>query len=216
MMPTKLQILHTGRGFVVVDKPAGIPVEAYRDHDTVEARAWAHFQRPGSPKRPFVGIVHRLDRPTSGVLVLARNKSTLRRLNRAFQDKQVRKLYLARTQVPLPGENGRLKDYLVKDTQSRRAVMAGKGVSGAKYCELSYSLKGRSGAGFTYEVALVTGRYHQIRAQFSAAGAPIVGDARYGSDVAHAEQQIMLHACRLTVPDLNGVPVTVTSLPTWG
>ena len=215
-MAEPLPILHTGRNYVAVAKPAGITVEAYQDHDTVEARAWGQFRRPRSPKRPFVGIVHRLDRPVSGVLLLARNKSTLRELNRIFASGQVTKSYLARTRVPLPGQEGRLTDWLVKDNLARRARVGSRGVEGAKSSELTYKLLGHDEGGFTYEIQPITGRYHQIRVQLAAAGAPIVGDDKYGSTTPYLDNQIMLHARSLSFPEAGGVTVTVECAPPWG
>ncbi|OAV42696.1 RluA family pseudouridine synthase [Lewinella sp. 4G2] len=214
-MPPPLSILHAGQGYVVINKTAGLTVEAYRDHDTIEARAWAHFQRPGSPKRPFVGIVHRLDRPVSGALLLARNKSTLRRLNEAFAQKKVQKTYTALTQVPLPDERGTLEHYLVKDNLEKRARVVDGPAKGAKLSRLEYELLLKEPDGYRYAVTPITGRYHQIRVQLATAGAPIVGDAKYGSPVPYLTDQIKLHASRLVFPDVDGSPVTVDCPPDW-
>ncbi|NJC26045.1 RluA family pseudouridine synthase [Neolewinella antarctica] len=214
-MTNLLTVLRDGAGFVVIHKPAGIPTEAYADHDTVEARAWKMYQRPGSPKLPFVGIVHRLDRPVSGVLVLARNKSTLRRLNQAFADKQVSKHYLARTQVPLPGEVGTLRHFLVKDNLNRRATVHDRAKNGAKLSTLKYRLRNQGNGFYAYEIEPITGRYHQIRAQLAAAGAPIIGDEKYGSPIRFRPNEIMLHAHRLAFPDAEGGVVEVEILPDW-
>lgn len=200
----RLTIIHTGQGYVAVSKPAGISTEAFRDHDTVEARAWKHFQRPASPKLPFVGIVHRLDRPVSGVLLLARNKSTLRRLNQAFAERRVKKHYLALTQVPLSGANGYLEHYMGRDASGKRAVVLGATDAKSKLSKLKYRFLEESAAGYRYEIEPITGRYHQIRAQLAAAGAPIIGDVQYGSTVPYRPNQIKLHAYQLIFPDTDG------------
>ncbi len=202
---------------MAVYKPAGISTEAYPGHDTVEARAWRQFQRPRSPKRPYVGIVHRLDRPVSGVLLLARNKSTLRHLNGAFAEKQVKKIYWASTQVQISEGNSKLSHYLVKDPLARRARVVDGPRPAAKHSRLNYRLLRQTAAGFLYEIEPITGRYHQIRAQLAAAGAPIVGDAHYGSTAPYRPNRIMLHARQLTFPDSDGTTLTVTAEPAdWG
>lgn len=211
----KLNIVQEGPGYIVVNKPAGITTEAYREHDTLEARAWVHFQRPGSPKKPYVGIVHRLDRPVSGALLIARNISTLRRLNQAFAEKKVSKHYLALTQVPLPGDKGTLRHYLSKDLKGKRAVVSTGPAEGAKSSSLNYRLLNHDSNGYLYQLEPITGRYHQIRAQLSAAGAPIIGDLKYGSEVPFQPNQIMLHAYQLEFPGTDGTNVLVQVDPTW-
>ena len=214
-MPPPLTLVHTGSRYVVVAKPAGISVEAYADHDTVEARAWAQFKRPNSPKKPYVGIVHRLDRPVSGLLLLARNKSTLRHLNEQFANGQVKKSYLARTQVPLNGVKGKLEHYLTRAPGGRRAVALDDPAKGAKLSMLTYELVGEGKGYFEYRIHPITGRYHQIRVQLATAGAPIIGDATYGSPLPYHPSQIMLHATRLRFTDPIGELVHLKLPPAW-
>lgn len=210
--PPILQVLHEAPGYVAVSKPAGIATELHYDHDTVAARAQTLWQRPSSPQLAFVGIVHRLDRPVGGVLLLARNKSTLRFLNDAFAERKVRKTYVALTADPLPQTKGNLRHYLARDASNRRAVAYGEPGSKRTESYLRYRLLGREKGGhYRYEIQPVTGRFHQIRCQLAAAGAPIVGDMLYGSAVAVGEHLIRLHATALSFPDPNGGDlVTVT------
>ncbi len=196
-----LTILHAGPGYVVIDKPAGIAVEKNFNNDTVEARAQVQWKRPRSTKVPFVGIVHRLDRPVSGCLLLAKNKSTLRLLNKAFEEKKVDKTYLARTAAPLPNTKGSLKHYLARDPTGRRAVAVPKPRSGTKESLLHYKLVGRVDEDYLYEIKPVTGRFHQIRVQLATAGAPIVGDVAYGSEREYLPECICLRAVRLGFSD---------------
>jgi len=213
----QLKIIHEGPGYVVIHKPAGIATEKNFDNDTVEARALVQWKRPRSTKTPFVGIVHRLDRPVSGCLLLARNKSTLRLLNQAFADKRVMKTYVALTDAPLPEEKGRLRHYLARDKFGRKAIAATRPLPKAKESVLEYQLLQRTDGGYLYEITPVTGRFHQIRVQLATAGAPIVGDATYGSERIYLPHCICLHAGRLVFPDPAGgemVDVT-TPLPAW-
>lgn len=214
-MPPPLSIVHTGPRYVVLHKPAGISVGAYADHDTVEARAWAQFQRPKSPQKPYVGIVHRLDRPVSGLLLLARNKSTLRYLNEQFAGGRVRKSYLARTQVPLLSGKGKLEHYLARETGGRRAVALEGPAKGAKLSTLTYELVGQDDGFFEYRIHPLTGRYHQIRVQLATAGAPIIGDEKYGSSLPFRPNQIMLHAESLSFQDPAGETIQLTLPPNW-
>jgi 23S rRNA pseudouridine1911/1915/1917 synthase len=211
-----LTILHAGPGYVVINKPAGIATEKNFDNDTVEARAQVQWKGVKRTKTPFVGIVHRLDRPVSGVLLLAKNKSTLRLLNKAFEDKLVRKTYLALTDAALPNEVGMLQHFLARDPTGRSAVATAGPAPGAKKATLEYRLIGQRGGGFLYELSPLTGRFHQIRVQLSTAGAPIVGDAAYGSTRPFKDNQICLHASRLAFPDPAGEGECVVEVrPDW-
>ena len=211
-----LTVIHEGHRYVVIDKPAGIAVEKHHNYDTVEARAQVQWGRPRSPKTAYVGIVHRLDRPVSGCLLLAQNKSTLRTLNQAFADRRVDKTYLAMTEAPLPADAGELRHYLLRDKFGRKAVAATRPLPGAKESVLRYRRLPLAGRGWLYTVEPVTGRFHQIRVQLATAGAPIVGDALYGARTPHTEHAIRLHAARLDFPDpLTGKSVSVSCAPAW-
>ena len=209
-----LEVLHEGPGYVVVRKPAGIATELNFDNDTVERRAHTLWRRPNSPKTPFVGIVHRLDRPVGGVLLLARNKSTLRRLNQAFAERRVRKTYVALTEKPLPETAGELRHLLGRDATRRRAVVAPRPGPGVSAAHLRYRLVGEEEGRFRYRIEPISGRFHQIRCQLAAAGAPIVGDAAYGAATAYRPQQICLHAAALSFPGAEG-EITVRSEPSF-
>ena len=207
-----LDVLREGPGWVVVNKPAGIATERHFQYATVESLAAEMWARPKASKPPYVGIVHRLDRVTSGALLLARRKSTLVRLNAAFADGSVSKIYLAATDKPLPATTGRLRHFLGRNPANRLAVASDRPVAGAKEALLDYRAVEATGAGYLYEVRLLTGRFHQIRAQLAAAGAPVIGDAPYGSARILGAQRIALHAVRLTFPDPAGEEaITVTA-----
>lgn len=204
MAEPTLEIIRETTRWAVVNKPAGIATERHFKYDTVEARAQVQWQREGASKAPFVGIVHRLDRVTSGCLLLARNKSTLVRLNQAFADRQTEKVYWVVTDVPLPAESGTLTDYLGKDPKAKKAVIHRRPVPGAQEAVLSYRLLSEQDGLYQYEIELRTGRYHQIRAQLAAAGAPVFGDATYGSTRVLGEYTVALHARTLSFPDPDG------------
>lgn len=211
MQDKKLDILQQGHRWVVINKPAGIATEKHYDHDTVEARAQVQWKRPRSEKRPYVGIVHRLDRPVSGALLLAQNKSTLVALNTAFAERKTEKVYWALTAAALPKASGRLKHYLARDKFGRKAIASNRPLPSAKESVLDYQLLGQIGKNNLYEVRPITGRFHQIRVQLAAAGAPIIGDEPYGSEQVVGPNIILLHARSLTFPDPSGEPVAVVA-----
>lgn len=216
MLTNPLEILHEGKLYYVINKPAGIATEKNFTNDTVEARALVQWKRPKSTKDPFVGIVHRLDRPVSGALLMARNKSTLVALNRAFEQKKVEKTYVALTEKPLPKEAGALRHFIARDKLGRKAIAANRRIPGAKEALLQYRLLSATEDRYLWEITPVTGRFHQIRVQLSFAGAPIIGDATYDSPRIHEPHAICLHASQLTFPEPDGEMVTVEApLPAW-
>ncbi|PPK88690.1 23S rRNA pseudouridine1911/1915/1917 synthase [Neolewinella xylanilytica] len=207
-----LAILQEGSGWVAINKPAGIATERHFQYDTVEARALETWKRPGATKAPYVGIVHRLDRVTSGALVLARRKSTLVRLNRAFAGGRTRKTYRSVTAVALPEPEGKLRHYLIRNPTNKLAVANTRPVPDGKEATLEYRLVQHRDALYEYEITPLTGRFHQIRAQLAAAGAPIMGDVAYGSKRILGDNQIALHAYSLTFPDPESdAPISVTA-----
>lgn len=213
-----LDILHEARGYVVINKPAGIATERNFNNDTVEARAQVQWKRPRSVKQAFVGIVHRLDRPVSGCLLLAKNKSTLVFLNRAFEEKKVEKTYWALTERPLPAEAGKLKHFIARDKFGRKAIAATRPMPGAKEAVLEYRLLEAHADRYLWEIKPITGRFHQIRVQLATAGAPIIGDSTYGSGRIFQPDCICLHARKLVFPDPNapGRLTVEVDLPEWG
>lgn len=208
---TELDIILQGHRWVAINKPAGIATEKHYDHDTVEARAQVQWKRPKSEKKPYVGIVHRLDRSVSGVLLLAQNKSTLVALNTAFAERKTTKTYWALTAAPLPLSSGTLKHYLLRDKFGRKAIASSRPMPSAKESLLEYRLLRRVGEDYLYEVRPVTGRFHQIRVQLATAGAPIVGDAAYGSLRPASPNTIQLHARTLVFPSPEGEIISVTA-----
>jgi 23S rRNA pseudouridine1911/1915/1917 synthase len=195
-----LDILQEGPGWAVVNKPAGIATERHFQYDTVEARAQVQWKREGAAKPPFVGIVHRLDRVTSGALLLARKKSTLVKLNGYFADRRSEKTYWAVTSSALPDPQGELHDYLLRDATRKQAVVSRRPVPGGKEALLTYELLHTENDLHLYSLRPTTGRFHQLRAQLAAAGAPIFGDATYGSDRLLGAHRIALHARTLSFP----------------
>ncbi|CAH0999546.1 Ribosomal large subunit pseudouridine synthase C [Neolewinella maritima] len=196
-----LEILREGPGWAVINKPAGIATERHFQYDTVEARAQVQWQRAGAKKAAYVGIVHRLDRPVSGALLLARKKSVLIKLNQAFAERLTQKVYRAVTQQPLPAANGELVHYLGRTPDRKKAFASTRPVPDTQEARLSYRLLREVDGRYEYELQPVTGRFHQLRIQLATVGAPIVGDLTYGNMLPLRDNIIALHAYSLAFPD---------------
>lgn len=207
--------LYLDNHLLVVSKPPGLLTQGDRtgDEDLVTwAKAYLKqaFDKPGNV---FVGLVHRLDRPTSGVVVLARTSKAASRLSDQFRRRSPRKRYLAVLDGQLADE-GEAEDGLIAG-DGGRAQIAPLDAPGAKRAVLRWRTVARSDRQSLVEVDLRTGRKHQIRAQLAARGAPVHGDFRYGRGVPFAGGRgIALHATRLTIehPTLRE-PTTFVSPP---
>lgn len=153
-------------------------------------------------KKPYTGMVHRLDRVTTGVLLIAKKKSILKELNEQFRIRLVQKTYLALSdQVPTQ-EKARLVHHLSQDRKQRKAVLFDHPKADTKECRLEYQHLGNSDMGYQlFQVNLLTGKYHQIRAQLSSINCPIVGDEKYGSKAAYYKGEVALHAWQLQFED---------------
>jgi 23S rRNA pseudouridine1911/1915/1917 synthase len=207
----ELPIIRETAHWLAIDKPAGLITERNPWEASAEALVFDYLQRGRRP--PFLGIVHRLDRVTSGVLLLAKKKSALRELNRQFAERQVQKTYLAMVeQLPAHAE-GELTHWLVKSQAEKRALVYAQEQPGSLRCSLHY----RCLSGNLLEVRPATGTFHQIRAQLAAIGCPIAGDQLYGASQVYRPRAIMLHAWRLQFTDpSSGQAVALEAPPPWG
>lgn len=211
-MAFKDWILVEHNHWMAINKPAGLIVERSSfEAETIEALAWKHLQQQYA--KPYLGIVHRLDRVTSGVLLLAKRKSALRRLNLQFQEKQVRKTYLAVcTQAPAT-PSGELVHWLWKDQKNKRAEVYDHPGADRLEVRLSYKHLKNTAVGHLLEIRPGTGKFHQIRAQLAAIGCPIIGDVKYGGAV-REDRKILLHAWKLHFNDpQTQVPIEVQAAP---
>ena len=152
------------------------------------------YKKPGEV---FLGIVHRLDRPVSGVILFARTSKALLRLNEMFRLKQVKKTYLAIVKDRPPGDEEKITHYLKKNEVQNKSYVYDNEVKGSKEASLTYRIKGRSERYYLLEVELHTGRHHQIRAQLAYIGCPIKGDLKYGFPRSNEDGSISLFARKL-------------------
>lgn len=177
----------TGNEIVQGDRTGDMPLS-----DMVKAYIKEKYQKPGEV---FLGVPHRLDRPTSGVVLFARTSKALTRLNEMFRShEKIQKTYWAITEhAPVPPE-GRLEHYLLRKEQQNKSYVLQEGTQNAKLAKLTYRTLGHSDRYYLVEVHLETGRHHQIRCQLSAIGCPIKGDLKYGAKRSNPDGGISLHA----------------------
>lgn len=192
--PTDLNILYLDNHLLVVRKPTGMLVQGDRTGDVPlleVARQYLKkkFNKPGNV---FLGLVHRLDRPVSGVMVFARTSKAASRLSDQIRERQVRKIYWALVNGETSAQ-GVMEDFIVRRRMSSQIVE-----EGGQYAKLAYRLLAyRKGVSWV-EIELMTGRHHQIRVQFSSRGHPILGDFRYGAKERFCENAFALHARSLS------------------
>ena len=193
-------ILHEDNSILVVVKPQNIPSQADSsgDLDLLSLLKQYIKDKYAKPGNVYLGLVHRLDRPTGGVMVFAKNSKAAERLSKQIVDGEMTKQYLA-TVVGAPKERkGTLVNYLKKNALTNNVYVATFGDHNAKRAELSYEvLESYQDTMSLVKVQLGTGRSHQIRVQFSAIGCPVFGDVRYGGDVLAKGHNLALWAYRL-------------------
>ena len=161
-----------------------------------------------SINQPFLGIPHRLDKVTSGVLIFAKKGGSLKKLNRWFEQRKIRKTYLAIVNNKPSKEQGVLINYLSKDLVNKTGRVVDKNKPSAKKAVLEFQIIDTNELGYLLEIKPQTGRYHQIRTQLAFLGCPIIGDIKYGSKQPYLEGQIALHAKSIELPEsINNSPL---------
>jgi len=195
-----LQILHEDNHLIAVNKPAGWLVQGDITGDTplseyVKTYIKLRYKKPGDV---FLGTIHRLDRPVSGVVIFARTTKALIRMNELFKNRLVEKTYYAITAERPDPIQGHLTHYILKD-KSKNVAKAydkvGNRTKDAKKSDLDYELIGEVGNLHLLKINPLTGRPHQIRVQMASMGCPIWGDLKYGFRKANQDGSIHLH-CR--------------------
>lgn len=194
------RILYEDNHLIAVYKLNGEPVQSDETGDEALIEKVKSFIRQRDRKlgNVFLGLIHRLDRPTSGIVLFAKTSKALSRMNEQFRNRETGKRYYAVLEAMPPEEEGTLVGYLKKNGKKNKSFVFETQVRDSKRAELNYRLIGCSDRYFCVEIELLTGRHHQIRAQFAHAGMPIRGDVKYGSKKALRDNSIMLHAGELT------------------
>jgi 23S rRNA pseudouridine1911/1915/1917 synthase len=210
---TPLEILLEDNHCLAVDKPTGVPSTHFDGRtETVDRAAKAYLKdKYNKPGNVFLGVVHRIDKPVSGVLLFARTSKSAARLSEQFREGTVEKTYWAIVEGEVRSDAGSLEDWLRKDESAGRVHVVAPDAPGAKQALLHYQKRAVHGGLTWLEVRPQTGRTHQLRVQLAHHGHPIYGDAKYGA-VHTFGAGIGLHARSLTfLHPVRYEPVTVTA-----
>ena len=194
-----MRVVYEDNHIIIVYKESGEIVQGDKTGDTplsdiVKDYIKEKYQKPGNV---FLGVVHRLDRPVSGLVVFARTSKALSRLNEMFRTGEVHKTYWAITKNMPAIEEGRLEHWLVRNEKQNKSYAYRKEKPGAKKAVLEYKMIGRTDNYSLLEVRLLTGRHHQIRCQLAAMGCPIKGDLKYGAQRSNPDGSISLLSHRV-------------------
>ena len=194
------EILFEDNHLLIINKKAGELAQGDETGDIPLIDSLKDYikQRDNKPGNVFLGLVHRLDRPTSGVLIFAKTSKALTRMNEMFQKRNIDKVYRAIVQSKPPKDFERLEHYLKKNPKNNKTTVYSKPTADAKKAILEYTYLGALDTFHCVEVKLFTGRSHQIRAQLSSVGSPIKGDLKYGAKRSNPDGSICLHAHRIT------------------
>ncbi len=189
-----MQVLYEDNHIIVVYKESGEIVQGDKTGDkplseTIKAWIKEKYAKPGNV---FLGVVHRLDRPVSGLVVFAKTSKALSRLNDMFRKGEVKKTYWAMVQTPPAEPEGTLTNWLVRNEKQNKSYAYDHEVPNAKKAILKYKTVGQTEHYTLLEVNLLTGRHHQIRCQLSTIGCPIKGDLKYGARRSNPDGSISL------------------------
>jgi len=210
-----MTVLYENNHIIAVNKTCSEIVQGDKTGDTplseiVKAYIKEKYNKPGEV---FIGVPHRLDRPTSGVVLFARTSKALTRLNEMFKShEQIKKTYWAIVQGFPKQPEARLENWLIRNEKLNKSFIAKPGTKDAKQAVLSYKTLAQGDHYTLLEVELETGRHHQIRCQLAAIGCPVKGDLKYGAKRSNPDGGISLHARQIRfVHPVKKEPVTITA-----
>jgi len=209
-----LQVLYEDNHLIIINKQVGDIVQGDKTGDTplsdiVKAYIKGKYFKAGNV---FLGVVHRLDRPTSGIVVFAKTSKALERFNKMLRDKKVTKTYWAVVKNKPKKEADTLINYLKKNPKNNKSTVFKTEAEGSKKAILHYKLVKSLDNYHLLEVALETGRHHQIRCQLAAIGCPVKGDLKYGFDRSNKNGGIHLHARKIEfIHPVSKEQISVTS-----
>jgi 23S rRNA pseudouridine1911/1915/1917 synthase len=193
---SNLQVLYEDNHIIVVNKRAGDIVQGDKTgdiplSDIVKEYIKKKYNKPGNA---YLGVVHRLDRPTTGIVLFSKTSKALPRLNKLFAEKDAKKTYWALVKNTPPKEKDKLVHWLKKNPKNNKSTAYKKEVANSKKAILYYRVLQKLDNYFLLEINLETGRHHQIRVQLASIGCPIKGDLKYGFDRSNKDASISLHA----------------------
>jgi 23S rRNA pseudouridine1911/1915/1917 synthase len=212
------RIVYEDNHILVVNKLPSEIVQGDKTGDRPLSESIMAFikSRDHKPGNVFCGVIHRLDRPVSGLVIFAKTSKALARFNEMLRERTVDKRYLAVVERQPPEVAGRLQHYLLKNEKTNTSRAYTKPVDGALKAELEYELLDKSDKYFLLKVNLLTGRHHQIRCQLSAIGCPIKGDLKYGAKRSNEKGFIHLHSHELSfLHPIKKEPVSLHAMPAF-
>lgn len=213
-----MQVLYEDNHIIIVYKQSGEIVQGDKTGDkplSETIKEWIK-QKYAKPGNVFLGVVHRLDRPVSGIVVFAKTSKALSRLNNMFRNGEVRKTYWAMVQTAPNMPEATLTNWLVRNEKQNKSYVYNNEMPNAKQAILKYKTIGKTEHYTLLEVNLLTGRHHQIRCQLAAIGCPIKGDLKYGARRSNPDGSISLlsHKIEFIHPVSKQKIVVVSPLPT--
>jgi 23S rRNA pseudouridine1911/1915/1917 synthase len=197
--PTNIPVIWEDNHLLIINKRVGDIVQGDKTNDIPLAEIGKIYlkEKYQKPRNVFLGVVHRLDRPTTGIVVFAKTSKALSRLNEMFQERNTQKTYLAIVNQIPPKPSDTLVHFLIRNTQKNISKAHNKEVPNSKKSSLTYELIHSFDKYHALKINLHTGRHHQIRAQLSAIGCNIKGDLKYGAARSNPDGGIHLHAWKL-------------------
>ena len=195
-----MTVIYEDNHIIVVNKSSSEIVQGDKTGDTPLSETVKQYlkEKYNKPGNVFLGVVHRLDRPVSGIVLFARTSKALPRLNEMFKNSEVKKTYWAIVKNCPKETEGELVHYLVRNEKQNKSYAYDKEVKDSKKAILDYKLIGHSQNYYLLEVHLHTGRHHQIRCQLAKMGCPIKGDLKYGSPRSNPDGSICLHSRKIS------------------
>ena len=196
-----LEVLYEDNHIIIINKRPGDIVQGDKTGDKPLSEVVKEYiaEKYNKPGNVYLGVVHRLDRPTSGIVVFARTSKSLPRLNKLFAQKEAKKTYWAVVKTTPPKMNDTLIHWLKRNPKQNKSYAHDKEVPDSKKAILDYKVLKKLDNYTLLEIDLHTGRHHQIRAQLSAIGSVIKGDLKYGADRSNKDGSIHLHARALNL-----------------
>lgn len=211
-----MKILFEDNHLIVLNKLPGQIVQGDKTGDEALSETLKKFlkEKYEKPGNVFCGVIHRIDRPVSGVVMFAKTGKALERMNELFRNKEVKKTYWAVVKNKPSKEEDVLTHYLIKDESKNKSRAYTVPKLNALKCELHYKLLASSDKYFLLEINPLTGRHHQIRVQLSAIGCSIKGDLKYGAERSNPDGSIHLHARKVEfIHPVKNEPITIIASP---
>ena len=193
-------IISESENWIILNKPSGMITESNPFEQALEDHLKTYLTN--NKKNAFVGVVHRLDKVTSGLIIFAKKKSILKILNAMIANRQIKKAYQAIVERKPNNDSATLVNQIEKDIKSKKAIIHAKSSKNTKEAKLENSVNKKTHLGYLLNIDLYTGRFHQIRAQLAHIKSPIVGDSTY-EGIKHKQVEkgrILLHANKLNFP----------------